>query len=179
MTASLAASDRLAWYCLRTQPKRETVAEAHLRREARLEVLMPRIRFPRLVRGRKTSVLEPLFPGYVFARFSLAQLRHALSLPGVTGIVEFGGSYPELDEMSIGELRNRMNAQDTLEGEEAWEPGIPVTICEGPLAGLKATIERYFPQQRRIALLLEFLGSCQRLEMDCDRLIGPRPQPSS
>ena len=39
-----------AWFCLRTQPKHEHIAAAHLKDDPGIEIYLPRIRFKRATR---------------------------------------------------------------------------------------------------------------------------------
>ncbi len=57
-----------AWYCLRSQPKHEHIAAAHLRLLEGVTVFCPRIRFKRATRQGLVWVTEAMFPGYLFAR---------------------------------------------------------------------------------------------------------------
>src|ERR1041385_1328942 len=63
------AESRLPWVLLRSQPKHQHSAAAHLRRHEGIEVLNPRVRFARPTRQGRVWVTEALFPNYIFARF--------------------------------------------------------------------------------------------------------------
>ena len=85
----------LAWYCLRTQTKRENLAAAALREMGGIEVLSPRLRYKKATRRGKVWWVEALFPGYILARFSLSEQERAVSYAkGVSRILRFGGSAP-------------------------------------------------------------------------------------
>ena len=95
-----------AWFCLRTDHKREHMAAAQLRRDPAIEVYLPRIRYERLRRSSRTWITEALFPNYLFARFDLItcgrRVRHAWT---VREMVHFGSRYPTIPEAVIEELR--------------------------------------------------------------------------
>src|SRR5580658_9275398 len=83
-----------AWYCLRSQPKHEHIAAAHLRLLEGVTVFCPRIRFKRATRKGLVFVTEAMFPGYLFARFELAEMhRQVRYTHGVRGIVRFADRY--------------------------------------------------------------------------------------
>src|SRR6202008_1357728 len=87
-----AESTEPAWYCLRSQPKHEHIAAAHLRMLEHVTVFCPRIRFKRKTRQGPAWVTEAMFPGYLFALFELAEMhRQVRYAHGVSGIVQFGG----------------------------------------------------------------------------------------
>src|SRR5260370_42339360 len=81
-----------ASFCVRTQPKHEHIAAAHLRNEGGIEVYLPRIRFKRSTRQGPVWFTEALFPNYLFARFALkAALRLVQHARGGPGVGHFGG----------------------------------------------------------------------------------------
>src|ERR1039458_10254477 len=95
-----------AWFCIRSHPKHEHIAAAHLKREPDIEVYLPRVRFKRATRRGPVWFTEALFPNYLFARFDLAAcLRRVCCARGVRGVVHFGDRWPIVPEGVIGELR--------------------------------------------------------------------------
>src|SRR5690606_14272011 len=77
-----------AWYCARTQPKREHIAAQQLRELEGIEVFCPRIRYRKATRRGKVWWIEPLFPGYILVRFIRADMERAVTFgKGVTGLV--------------------------------------------------------------------------------------------
>ena len=97
---------RPAWFCVRSQPKHEHIAAAHLKGDPDLEVFLPRIRFKRATRRGPVWFTEALFPNYLFTRFDLAAcLRRVCHAWGVRGVVHFGDRGPIVPEAVIEELR--------------------------------------------------------------------------
>src|SRR5580692_6571241 len=80
-----------AWYCVRTNARREHIAAAQLRRYSDIEVFLPCIRYERPLRSTRVWMTEALFQNYPFARFDLAacgrKIRHAHA---VRDVVHFG-----------------------------------------------------------------------------------------
>ena len=94
-----------AWYCLRSQPKHEHIAAAHLRILEGVTVFCPRIRFKRVTRQGSVWVTEAMFPGYLFAHFELLEMhRQVRYAHGVSGIVRFADRYPTIDEGAFAGL---------------------------------------------------------------------------
>src|ERR1700726_1927197 len=88
-----------AWYCLRSQPKHEHIAAAHLRLLEGVTVFFPRIKLKQPTRQGLVSVTEAMFPGYLFAYFELAAMhRQVRSAHGVSGIVRFADRYTSIEE---------------------------------------------------------------------------------
>src|ERR1700733_9767517 len=106
----------LAWYCIRSQPKREYIAAAHLRLLEGLTVFCPRIRFKRATRQGLTRVTEAMFPGYLFARFHLAEMHLRVRYAhGVSGIVRFADRFPIIDEGALAQLQGHTGAAELSE----------------------------------------------------------------
>ncbi len=105
-----------AWYCLRSQPKHEHIAAAHLRLLEGVTVFCPRIRFKRPTRQGLVWVTEAMFPGYLFARFELAEMhRQVRYAHGVSGIVRFADQYPTIEEEALAQLRGHTDTADVKE----------------------------------------------------------------
>jgi transcriptional antiterminator RfaH len=162
----------VGWFCLRTQPKHEHLAAAHLRKMDQVEVFLPRIRFKRATRQALAWVTEALFPGYLFARFDwdvrLRQVQHA---PGVRGVVHFGEDWPVISENAINELREAVGTTELQIISQEFSPGDAVHFADGSLCGLRAIVSRVMPSQKRIEVLMELLGRQTEVELTVDSLI--------
>jgi transcriptional antiterminator RfaH len=90
------------WYCLRSHPKHEHIAAAHLRLLEGVHVFCPRIRFKRSTRQGIAWVTEAMFPGYLFASFELTEMhRQVRYARGVSAIVRFADRYPAIEERAL------------------------------------------------------------------------------
>ena len=137
--ASLEAAPVRGWFCLRTRPKHEHIAAAHLRKIANVEVFLPRIRFQRHTRQGAAQVTEALFPNYLFAHFDLtAQLRVVQATNGVSGVVHFGQRWPVIEPTSIAALRQLVGDGELRTIPSTLQPGDAVTIVTGALQGWSA-----------------------------------------
>src|SRR3954454_1564060 len=117
------------WFCIRTQPKHEHIAAAHLKKEADIEVYLPRIRFKRATRQGPVWFTEALFPNYLFARFDLAAcLRRVHHARGVRGVVHFGEQWPAIPDAIIDELRATVGAEQVHVISDEVQPGETVVI---------------------------------------------------
>src|SRR5262245_18310077 len=76
-----------AWFCVRTQPRREHIAAAQLRHDPDIEVLLPQIRYKRATRLGPLWTTEALFQNYLFASFDfekcLRRVHHGRAVRGV------------------------------------------------------------------------------------------------
>jgi len=165
-TPAPSAGEAALWFCLKSQPKHEHIAAAHLRQTSAVEVFLPRIRFKRATRQGTVWVTEALFPGYLFARFdwqaSLRQVQHSR---GVRGVVHFGERWPAIPVKTIRELQQAVGADGLRTIPEQFLPGDEVEITEGAMRGLRAVVTRVLPGLERIAVLMEFLGRQTMIEL--------------
>ncbi|MEJ5238263.1 transcription termination/antitermination protein NusG [Limisphaera sp. VF-2] len=160
-----------AWFCLRSQPKREHLAAGHLRQLPAVEVFLPRIRFRRVTRRGAVWVTEALFPNYLFACFDWqSQLRAVQYCPGVAGVVHFGRRWPTIPVAVIEDLRQRLGPEELREIEQPLLPGDAARIMRGPLEGLEGVVTRVLPARQRVRVLLEFLGRQVSVEMALDQV---------
>jgi transcriptional antiterminator RfaH len=157
-----------AWYCLRSQPKHEHIAAAHLRIVAGVTVFCPRIRFKRATRRGLVWVTEAMFPGYLFACFELArmhlQVRYA---HGVSGIVRFADRYPTIEEAALAQLRDHTGTTDVKEMSYDLSQGDEVKIVNGIFVGLEAVVTQVLPAKERVKVLMDFLG--RQIEAEVER----------
>ena len=158
--------DSLFWFCVKSQPKHEHIAAAHLGQTGQVEAFLPRIRFKRATRQGTVWATEALFPGYLFARFdwpaSLRLVRHSR---GVRGVVHFGERWPAIPDAVIGELRQAVGATGLCIIPETFRPGDEVEITEGAMRGLRAVVTRALPGRERVAVLMDFLGRQTQIEL--------------
>lgn len=160
-----------SWFCVRTHPKHEHIAAAHLRREQGVEVFIPRVRYRRSTRCGPAWVTEALFSDYLFARFDLATaLRRVHHARAVCGVVRFGDQIPSVPDAVIESLRHLMGGQDLRTIEDALQPGDRVCITGGAMHGLEAVVLRVMPAKQRVAILLDFLGRQTPIEMNRSQL---------
>jgi transcriptional antiterminator RfaH len=172
-TVSPTARER-AWFCVRTRQKSEHIAAAHLRELEHVEVFNPRIRFKRPRGNHRMWVTEALFPGYVFARFNWREHLKAVHYTnGVTGVVHFGLQWPIIDDSVIAEWQASLGEEELAVCEEMPQPGEEVVITTGAFKGLLAEVIRVSNAQRRIAVLMEFLGQQVQLELQSDQFTRP------
>lgn len=169
-----------AWYCVRTQTKREHIAAGHLRELDGVEAFCPRLRYRKATRRGKIWWMEPLFPGYLLAKFSLAEMERAVTFcQGVRGLVRFGPQIPPVPECFVDSLRqeikNRSDGDEELFSvSPVIEIGDEVEIAHGPLQGMRGTIVSVAPAGERVKILLDFLGQPQAVDVDLFSLLLPR-----
>ena len=173
------------WFCVRCQTKREHIAASHLREIEGIEVFCPRLRYRKATRRGKIWWVEPMFPGYVLAKFNIAEMERAVMFcQGVRGLVRFGSEIPAVPDSFVEalkhEIRNRKGAEEpelvTL--SPTIEIGDEVEVAHGPFQGMQGTVLAVPSATERVKILLEFLGTPQAVDMDLFSILLPRrPMP--
>jgi transcriptional antiterminator RfaH len=159
------------WFCVRSQPKHEHIAAAHLKNIDGVEIFLPRIRFQRATRQGLAWVTEALFPSYLFARFDWHNsLRQIQAAPGVNCVVHFGARWPVIEDTVIEDLKQAIGTDELHVISATLRPGDSVEIAEGAMRGLRAVVTRVMPSRERVAVLLEFLGRQTTIEVPVNLL---------
>jgi transcriptional antiterminator RfaH len=165
-------SPQSAWYCLRSQPKHEHIAAAHLRLLEGVTVFCPRIRFRRTTRQGLVWVTEAMFPGYLFARFELAEMNLRVRYAhGVSGIVRFADRYPTIEEEAVAQLRDHAGSAEVKELNYQISEGDQVQIVGGAFVGLGAVVTQVLSAKERVKVLLDFLGRKIEAELQCSSVL--------
>ncbi|XHR26778.1 MAG: transcription termination/antitermination NusG family protein [Chthoniobacteraceae bacterium] len=156
------------WYCLRSQPKHEHIAAAHLRILNDVDVYCPRIRVQRMTRRGLVWFTDALFPGYLFCRFDRVISQKAVTYAsGVSGIVRFGADLAVAPDTVIAELRSHFSGESvhTVVVPEIKE-GDSVVITEGPFLGIKTLVTQAVPALDRVRILLDILGEAREVVIE-------------
>jgi len=110
----------------------------------RVESYVPLLEQVRQWTDRKKRVGFPLFPGYVFARFSLAMIHDVLRTPGIVTIVrnDAGPALVCAEELdSVRTLVAGVNAGHAPpEAVEFLEVGQEVVVAHGPFSGIRGVL---------------------------------------
>ncbi len=174
-----------AWFVVRCQTKREHIAAGHLRELEGIEVFCPRLRYRKATRRGKIWWVEPMFPGYLLAKFSIAEMERAVTFcQGVRGLVRFGPEIPPVPESFVESIKQEIrNRKDSTEEElvtlsPTIELGDEVEVAIGPFQGMQGTVISVPSATERVKILLEFLGAPQAVDMDLFSILLPRrPMP--
>ena len=155
------------WFVAHIQPCKEQLAERHLLEQG-FNVYLPQFKKIRRHARRVEEVLSPLFPRYIFVELdlSLDQWRCVNGTRGVQYLIMNDGRPASVPNSIVNELKLRAdeNGVVPLEVISLFSKGDAIRIKHGALEGCLGTVER-FDDNKRIQLLLEFLGRETRVSM--------------
>lgn len=161
------------WYVVRAKPRQEQRALANLRNQ-QLEAFMPECTVTKIRRGKRTQVVEPMFPGYVFVELDqYASMYHKVKHTfGVAKILTFGEQPAIVPDGLIKELRQITASNTQQVSENTPQIGALMEISEGPFKGLLGRIIELDGDSRCI-LLLDWLQKEVRAEFGYNELRAP------
>ena len=164
----------MPWYAVSTKPKQEKQAELHIKQRG-IECFLPLLKERKIIRRTRKTVIEPLFPGYLFARFDPNKHCRAVTYAtGVRKVVEFGSGPVELDATMIDAIKGRLENGYLTPNPKHFKRGQILHINGGPLAGLEAVFVREVTDRNRVLLLLNTLGLHVKLNMSINQVSLPQ-----
>jgi transcription antitermination factor NusG len=166
------------WYALTVKPRHERAVAEQLRSKS-LEEYLPLYRSRRRWSDRIATVELPLFPRYVFCRFTFAERLKVLQILSVRSIVSCCGKPCAIDQGEIATIQAM-----TSSGQPIWpwplaKIGQRVLVCAGPLEGLEGILARE-KSAYRVVVNMEILNRAVAVEVERDliRPAGPAPVPT-
>ncbi|WP_456397564.1 transcription termination/antitermination protein NusG [Desulfurobacterium sp.] len=147
------------WYIVSIKPRKEKVVFVQLNR-INIEYFYP------IAKIKKGKLLkkEPLFPGYMFVKFSISEhFNNVRYARGVKDIVKFGRHIPYVEESFIEYLKEKINS--IIEFTEIdFKEGDIVKVKEGPFRNLIGQVLK-LRKNERILLLLKAASMSPKIEI--------------
>ncbi len=141
-----------SWYLLYCKRGQLLRAQEHLIRQE-VNCLSPIITLEKIVRGKRTTVSEPLFPNYLFVEFDPERI-HTTTISatrGVSHFVRFGALPTQIPLQVIEELQ--AHSDEHYVDPETPQPGDTVLITDGVFEGLHAIYTEPDGEARSMLLL--------------------------
>lgn len=149
------ADDARRWFAVRSQPRKEVLAELQLQRQG-FETFLPRVaKSVRRPAGTMTT-LTPFFPGYLFVRLDLGidRWRSVNGTIGVIGLVQFGDRPTSTPSGLIEDMAARASHAGEVRLEAApLKRGQAVRFVGGAFDGCIGAFEGKEPEDRVTILL--------------------------
>lgn len=163
-TAALFASPH--WYACHTRSRHEKKVNELLCRQG-IESYLPLVTRESRWKDRTKRLEWPLFPGYVFCRFTLARLSQVLCTRGLAGVVGVNGSPTPIPAAEMENVRLLVHGIGATQAEPEPRPmvhrGDWVRVQEGPFRGLEGVVMETRGRRR---LLVGITAIGQALEVD-------------
>lgn len=155
------------WHAVFCKPQQDARAEENLLNQG-FDVFRPKTRNRRVVRGRRYTVIESLFPRYIFVRLGRTgeDWSPIRSTYGAVGLVKVGQEVPIVPNPVIESLRIRCSESDIVElaGAIDYRENEPIEIVDGPCAGYRALFQAR-TKEERVVVLLKLLSAERTIEV--------------
>lgn len=159
------------WYLIYSKPRQERLALENLQRQ-NYETYLPLIRHRRRRKGQYLTIIEPMFPRYLFIHLSTQDENWGpiRSTIGVTQLVRFGNVPAQVPDDLVSILQAREDAEGIQElPQPDFQRGDTVRIVDGAMAGYEAI---YYAKtsKERVILLLDIVGRSAPVELNADSI---------
>lgn len=141
----------MPWYAIQHKPAQGDRALENLQNQD-ARCFYPKVMVERIRAGKRTTRLEPLFPGYLFINIDPSdplwgKLR---STRGVLRVVSFGGKPVPVPDEVIDYIYDGLTA---VEEQGGLKKGEKVQIQDGPFRGVEGIFQAYDGEERAIVLI--------------------------
>lgn len=159
------------WFAVETKPRSEKRVLDHLR-HPEITTFLPEFRVQRRHGSRRWQALEPLFPGYLFARFRLESdiVDKVRWTPGVRRLLGDGENPTAVPDDVIDYLLERIGESGYVATDVGMVAGTKVRFRNGPFALLEGIIERRASRSDRVRVLLQILNAAVPVEVSVAEL---------
>jgi transcriptional antiterminator NusG len=152
------------WFAVWTRSRHEKLVRDQLA-ERQLEVFLPTITKWSRWKDRKKKIDWPLFPGYCFARFAVADRLAVLKCDGVVTIVGANGHPASIPPIEIESIRQLLASELSFDPCPLIKEGMLVEVKGGPLKGVVGRLVRK-GAHARLVLSVDLIGQAVSVEVD-------------
>ena len=163
------------WYVLHTYSGYEENVSRNLKQRVEsldmedkiFDVLVPTETKIKIKNGKRTTIREKIFPGYVLINMivnddSWYVVRNS---PNVTGFVGSGTTPTPVSEEEIKELQRRMGVEEPTYKVDV-SIGSPVKIVDGPFRDFEGKVSEVDEAKGKIKVLVSMFGRETPVELD-------------
>ena len=147
-------TNEMQWFLLQTKVKQEQRAAENLERQDVVS-FCPMIRVDKISRGRRSEVLDVLFPGYLFVQLgeSSVSTTAVRSTRGVSHFVTSAGAPIKVPQGLVEQLRQRVTAGADVVMSQLPKSGAKMQVIDGPFKGLNAVFTEPDGNNRAIVMV--------------------------
>lgn len=166
---------RARWYVVHTYSGHENKVAETLKQRAEtmgqldkiLEMLIPTQEKIQIKRGKKQTIREKIFPGYMLIKMILTDESWLLvrTTQGITGFVGMGNKPTPINQKEVAAIQKYMS-QGAPTYKANFESGEAVKIVEGPFADFIGTVESINEPKGKVTVLVSIFGRETPVELD-------------
>ncbi|KAA0225226.1 MAG: Transcription termination/antitermination protein NusG [Fimbriimonadales bacterium] len=146
--------------------RRMAIEEGHWDRDI-FEILIPKEKTVKTIRGKRIEADRKVFPGYVLIRMNPDDelFKFIKRTSGVTGFVSSGTRPVPMDEAEIQGIMSRID-ESKERPHVPWQRGDSVRVLEGPFADFPGKVEEVLADRQKLKVLLTIFGRDTPVELD-------------
>lgn len=163
------------WYVLHTYSGYEENVKRNLEQrietfdmaEKILKVMVPKEKKIKIKNGKRTTVEEKIFPGYVLVEMFVTDDSWyvARNTPNVTGFVGSGTTPTPIDEKEMNALMKRMQVEEPTHKIDVSVDD-PVRIADGPFKNFEGKVSAVDESRGKVKVLVSMFGRETPVELD-------------
>jgi transcriptional antiterminator NusG len=166
------APDAAQWFAVWTRSQCEAKVEAGLRRK-RVEAFLPRVRMPSARRDRHCVLERPLFPGYLFVRFTPSREGY-IGIASTDSVVRLLGerwdALHPIPDAQVEAVRRIVDSGERVRPVPWIRLGDRVRIVAGPLAGLEGFVQAWREGRAMFVVSVDLLQRSVEVEVAAEFL---------
>ncbi len=168
LPVAMAGVDERKWFAVFTVPKNEQSISRYLDLN-RIEAFLPTYESVHMWKNRqRKTIVQPLFPSYLFVHISPRERARVLQTPGVLQIVGTRQQPLPLDDSEIAYLRTGCEMKQ-IEPFRDLVVGERVRVTGGALKGLNGVLVRR-KNEVRFVMVLQMINQYAAVEVDASHL---------
>lgn len=163
------------WYVVHTYSGHENKVAATLKQKIKasgfedriFEILVPTQEKIEVREGKKVTLQEKIFPGYILVKMILNdESWHAVrSTPGVTSFVGTGNKPTPLEEKEVNTIQ-KFSELEAPTYKASFTLGEAVRIVDGPFAEFLGTVDEINEEKGKVKVLVSIFGRETPVELD-------------
>lgn len=167
--------DKGRWYVVHTYSGHEAKVAATLKQKIKaqgmehriFEILVPTQEKIEVREGKKVTINEKIFPGYILVRMDLddESWYTVRSTAGVTSFVGIGNKPTPLDPKEVKTIQKFMRMEAPTY-KASFSVNEPVKIIDGPFAEFLGTVEQIDEAKGKVKVLVSIFGRETPVELD-------------
>jgi transcription termination/antitermination protein NusG len=169
------APEEAKWYVLHTQSSRENLTARTIKTRVTalghdqnvFETFVPTQEKIRISKGKKTTIRERLFPGYLMIKMLItdASWLAVRTTQGVTGFVGIGNQPTPLPEKEVQAVM-AFSKQQAPKFQASFSVGEAIKIVDGPFTDLLGTVNSIDEAKGKVDILVSIFGRETPVELD-------------
>lgn len=167
--------DDAKWYIVHTYAGHENKVAKNLEQrvetmgfqEKIFDIIVPTRNTIKVSQGKKESIKEKIFPGYVIIRMVLNDETWLLvrTTQGVTAFIGAGNKPTPISEKEVEAIQKFMKMEEPLY-KAAFSVGEAVKITDGPFADFLGTVDAIDEARGKLKILVSIFGRETPVELD-------------